>query len=88
MEILFKTFLALGTKKSLFNFYFLVSSFFICSFESLIAANIAKWSEIEFLIIPFLRDVSTTQFVKMLSTTVALDVTEQKLTINLVHGKS
>ena len=64
MEILFKTFLVLIAK-----FWFLVFSF-----ESLIAANIAKWSEIEVLIIPFLRNVSMTQFVKMLSISVALDV--------------
>ena len=46
----------------------------VFSFKSLIAANIAKWSEIEVLIIPFLRDVSKTQFVKMLSISVALYV--------------
>ena len=33
-----------------------------------------KWSEIEVLIIPFLRDVSRTQFIKMLSISIALDV--------------
>ena len=38
------------------------------------AANIVKWSEIEILIIPFLRDVSKTQFAKMFSIRVALDV--------------
>ena len=70
MEILFKTFLVLITKKSLFNFYFSVLVF---SFESLIAANIAKWSEIEVLIISFLGDVSMTQFLKMLSISFSLD---------------
>ena len=44
------------------------------SFESLATANIAKWFEIEILIITFLRDVSKTQFVKMLSISVTLDV--------------
>ena len=38
------------------------------------AANIVKWSEIEILIIPFLRDVSKTQFAKMFSIRIALDV--------------
>ena len=33
-----------------------------------------KWSEIEVLIIPFLRDVSRTQFIKTLSMSIALDV--------------
>ena len=69
MEILFKTFLVLIIKKCLFNFYFLVFSF-----ELLITANIAKWSEIEVLIIPFLTEVSKTQFLKMLSKSFALDV--------------
>ena len=72
LEILFKTSLVLITKKSLFNFYFLF--FLVFSFESLITATIAKWSEIEVLVIPFLRDVSKTQFVKMLSISVALEV--------------
>ena len=48
--------------------------FLVFSSESLIAANIVKWSEIEVLIIPFLRDVSRTQFIKMLYISIALDV--------------
>ena len=48
--------------------------FLVFSFVNLIAANIAKWSKIEVLIIPFLRDVLKTQFVKMLSISVALDM--------------
>ena len=55
-------FLSLKNLFLIFIFWFLVFLF-----ESLIAANIAKWSEIEVLIIPFLRDLSKTQFVKMLS---------------------
>ena len=62
-------FLSLKNLFLIFIFWFLVFSF-----QNLIAANIAKWSEIEVLIIPFLRDVSRTQFVKMLSISVALDM--------------
>ena len=62
-------FLSLKNIFLIFIFWFLVFSF-----ESLIAANIAKRSEVEVLIIPFLRDVSKTQFVKILSISVALDV--------------
>ena len=62
-------FLSLINLFLIFSFWFLVFSF-----ESFIAANIVKWSEIEVFIIPFLRDVSKTQFVKMLSISVALDV--------------
>ena len=46
----------------------------VLSCESLIATNITKWSEIEVSIIPFLRDVSNTQFVKILCISFALDV--------------
>ena len=43
-------------------------------FEILIASNVARWSEIENLIIPFWRDVSKTQFMKMLSISVEVHV--------------
>ena len=62
-------FLSLKNLFLTFIFWFLVFSF-----ESLIATNIAKWFEIEVLINPFLRDVSKTQFVKIFSISVVLDV--------------
>ena len=71
MEILFKIFLVVITKKSLLIF---ILRFLVFLFESLITANIEKWSEIEGLVIPFLRNVSKTQFVKMLPISIALDM--------------
>ena len=56
------------------NVFSVIFCFLVFSFELLITANIAKWSEIEVLIIPFLTEVSKTQFLKMLSKSFALDV--------------
>ena len=73
--IFWGSYLKLSLFLSLINLFLIFSFWFLVfSFESFIAANIVKWSEIEVFIIPFLRDVSKTQFVKMLSISVALDV--------------
>ena len=73
--IFWRSCLKLSLFLSLKNIFLIfIFCFLAFSFESLIAANIAKWSEIKVLIILFLRDVSKTQFVKMLSISVQLDV--------------
>ena len=56
------------------HFLIFILRFLVFSFESLIDANIAKWSEIEVLIIPFLRNVSKMQFAKILPISIALDI--------------